>query len=733
MKPKFAAHTPPRDSDTWHGLKQHLQKVATRAKQFAEKLDAGELGYYAGLWHDLGKYNFNFQKYLEQCKAASQSEDAEPRDRVPHAIYGAKLAAERFEPLAPLIFGHHAGLQSYGKLGDRLKEVDATTYQSVLQNAALDALDLNISSSAAQQLMGLFQDKSGYELLLRLLFSCLVDADYLDTETHFDPEMAAQRGSRTTVKKLWESLQVAQDQLLAQAADTPVNQVRSQVYQACTEAASLPPGVFRLAVPTGGGKTRSGLAFALAHAVQYGLDRVIVAVPYTSIIEQTVEVYRSIFGLDAVLEHHSAVKPDEGNEEDARSRQAQARLATQNWDVPLIVTTTVQLFESLFANRTSRCRKLHNIVKSVIILDEVQTLPAKLLKPILSVLKELCRQYQVSVVLCTATQPALEGETPYLEGFTAGTVRDIIPKATAIQHFTALNRVSYTVPIEAWSWLDVAQSIQQQDQALVILNTRKDALAILDALPNANEDYIFHLSTLLCGQHRRQVLQQVRDRLTTHEPCILVSTQVVEAGVDLDFPIVYRAIGPLDRIVQAAGRCNREGRRPQKGQVIIFNPQEGKMPPGEYRKAFEETAILLSRENLDWDDPSIFETYFRRVYLGLDTDANKVQNYREVFDFPEVAARFKLIPDDTTPVVIEYNDRASEIIHRIQRYGLRSGDLKALQPYLINLRNREFQETEELREAIAPGLWLWQGNYDSQKGIAIGDMAIVRDPADLIF
>lgn len=732
-----AAHTPAKGSDKWHSLKEHLNDVAEKARDSAAKFNADQLGYYAGLWHDLGKYNPRFQKYLELCNAASQQEESEPRDRVPHAIYGAKLAAEEFEPLALLIAGHHTGLQTFDKLGTHLIDrVDAEIYQTILQKAKEEAIDLEIGSKATQQLEKLVRDEYSYDFLLRLLFSCLVDADYLDTEEHFDLANAKQRGSNITVLELWESLKASQQQLLekAKAYPTVVNQVRAEVYESCMAAATNKTGLFRLAVPTGGGKTRSGLAFALAHAVKYDLDRVIVAVPYTSIIEQTVGVYRSIFGEAAVLEHHSAVQPDDRNEEDARLRQAQARLATQNWDVPLIVTTTVQLFESLFSNRTSRCRKLHNIVNSVIILDEVQTLPASLLDPILSVLKELCQQYQVSVVLCTATQPALEGETPYLSGFATGTVRDIIPPIVAKQHFSALSRVNYTVPKDEWSWARVAQEVNQHEQALVILNTRKDALAILEELPNSNSEYIYHLSTLLCGQHRREALQQVRDRLKTNQPCLLISTQVVEAGVDLDFPVVYRAIGPLDRIVQAAGRCNREGLKPEKGQVIIFRPQEGKIPNGEYRKAFAETDILLSRENIDWDDPAIFETYFRKLYQGLDTDAKKVQDYRKVFDFPEVAQRFKLISDDTTPVLIDYDDRARELIQRLRRYGLRSGNLKALQPYLVNLRSREFRETEELRELLAPGVWLWRGDYDRKlKGIATGAGAIVRDPADLIF
>jgi CRISPR-associated endonuclease/helicase Cas3 len=240
------------------------------------------------------------------------------------------------------------------------------------------------------------------------------------------------------------------------------------------------------------------------------------------------------------------------------------------------------------------------------------------------------------------------------------------------------------------------------------------------------------LSTLLCGQHRREVLQTVRDRLKNNQPCILVSTQVVEAGVDLDFPLVYRAVAPLDRIVQAAGRCNREGKL-DKGNVIVFQPEAGKVPPGEYRKAVDETIRLLKRENLDWDDQSIFAEYFQSLYQGLETDSKEIQKYRKCLDYPKVAEEFKLIPDDTNPVAIACDDLATEIIQRIKKRGLKSGDLKALQPYLVNLRSREFKQTEELREQIAAGIWVWKGSYDSIKGIAIDDKAIVYDPADLIF
>ncbi|MEL6927980.1 MAG: CRISPR-associated helicase Cas3' [Cyanobacteria bacterium J06600_6] len=735
----FSAHTPSKSNTEWHPLKSHLSKVAMLAREFSGKFNASKLGYYAGLWHDLGKYNPEFQEYLKQCYRATELEENPPSQKIPHAKYGAKLASEKFPPLAPLIYGHHSGLPKKEDLKDRLEEIDLNIHRQILNNASSESLSLEIRDSIIErQLSNLATDEYSFELLLRILFSCLVDADYLDTETHFNPEQAEIRNTNKEredlqIGYLWQTLESSQKKLIADAEDTQVNQVRSQVYDSCLDAAKLKPGIFRLAVPTGGGKTLSGLAFALAHAVENNLERVIVAVPYTSIIEQTVKVYRNVLGADAVLEHHSAIQPDKENEEDARLRQAIARLATQNWDTPLIVTTTVQLLESLFARRPSKCRKLHNVVNSVIILDEVQTLPVSLLEPILNVLNDLCDRYNVSVVLCTATQPAFDLNNAYLEGFPNGSIRDIVPQELAQKHFSELSRVNYNLPESAWSWQNLAEDLLNRkiSQALIILNTRKDALNALDLIGNGtNKEHLFHLSTLLCGQHRREVLTQVKERLKNNQPCILVSTQVVEAGVDLDFPLVYRAIAPLDRIVQAAGRCNREGKL-DKGEIVLFSPQEGKIPPGEYETAVNETTKLLRRENIDLHDPNIFTEYFSCLYQDLNTDKHKIQKYRQSFDYLEVAKNFKLIPDDTTPVVIDYDDRASEVIQKIRKRGLRSQDLRTLQPYLVNLRDHEFKQTEALREPIAEGIWLWQGTYNQVKGIAIGGEPILYDPADL--
>ncbi len=744
------AHTPNSNGD-WHSLKKHLGCVAHGARIHAKKFGAEELGYYAGLWHDLGKYNPAFQQYLKHC-AASSSNDTKPKS-VPHAIHGAKLAWDLLKqtPIAPIIYGHHGGLPEKEYLKSKLAnpELDES-YQTVLEKARLELGELKADQDFNELITNIFKDISGidkayrFEMLTRILFSCLVDADYLDTESHFDPDKTAQRGSNISIPELWQKLETDQAKLLnqAQQSPTPVNQVRAEVYDSCLKAAELAPGVFRLAVPTGGGKTRSGLGFGLKHAARHGFDRVVVAVPYTSIIEQTVKVYQGIFGEKAVLEHHSAanteqfyLKDETETNADARQQYAQARLATENWDAPLIVTTTVQLFESLFANRPSKCRKLHNIANSIIILDEVQTLPIGLLEPIVNALKELCDYYHVTVVLCTATQPALDAETPYLRGFQ--NVRDIIAPDIARQHFRALQRVNYEIQLSSWSWEQLKEDVVSHDheQALIVLNTRKDALSALDALQAADdfitESGIFHLSTLLCGKHRREVLAVVRERLKNDQPCLLVSTQVVEAGVDLDFPAVYRALGPLDRIVQAAGRCNREGKRSETGRVVVFLPEDGKVPPGEYKTAVDETTRLLGRANLDLHDPSIFEEYFRCLYQQ-GTDVLKIQELRQRLNFPEVAQQFRLIRDDTTAVVVKYDNVVNERLRQIQRRGLFSSDYRALQPYMVSLRNHEFRQAKELCDEIAPGLFVWGGSYHPIKGIGIGEQAIAYDPTDLI-
>lgn len=747
---RFFAHTPVEDGD-WHDLLSHLKETADLARDNGAKFGAGELARLAGLWHDIGKFNPEFQRYLRDCEKAKREGISAPAKGVPHAVYGAMLAWEALGLLAPVIYGHHVGLPNRSRLQGMMSEEQEElreTYARLLPSARECIAGLDFSGAVTQLVSDPPGDAFQAELFLRMVFSALVDADFLDTEEHFEPGISGFRGAEYAPADLWPVLERDQACIVSEAEPTPVNAVRREVYEACLLAADSPQGVFRLSVPTGGGKTRSGLAFALRHAIAHELDRVIFAVPYTSIIEQTAGEYRKIFaslGESAVLEHHSGVRDERprrrrgGSEEAERLHEARARtrLAAQNWDAPLVVTTTVQLFESLFANRTSRCRRLHNVARSVIVLDEVQTLPLKLLDPTLSVLKELARRYRVSIVLCTATQPAFETGSAYLQGFPTGSVKDVVPQSRALEHFQTLRRVEYETPTEDWSWDETARRLKEAapgERAMAVLNSRRDALALLEALDDRST---LHLSTLLCGANRRDVLEQVRRRLREKEPCLLVATQVVEAGVDLDFPVVFRAVGPLDRIVQAAGRCNREGRMERPGRVVVFRPQEGGGPRGEYASARAQTEMMLRRDGFDLHDPGVFREYFEMMYQLVDTDGEKVQEARESLDYPEVAARYRLIRDDTVPVIVDYQERDARRERERQRLFerirsermLRPGDHRRLQPYTVGLFEKDFEERKWAMQQLAEDVWMWTGGYDPVRGI----MDVGDDPADLVW
>ncbi|MBU4231754.1 MAG: CRISPR-associated helicase Cas3' [Proteobacteria bacterium] len=701
-----------------HPLQEHLQAVASLAADLAKKFQAESWGYMAGLLHDLGKSQPDFQVYLEDCQNHPEKKIRGPD----HSSAGAVLAWQRYwEGLAFLLAGHHGGLPSPTKLKQRLQEKSNNpAVEDVLRHAK------NFLALPERPPLPTFPPTQA-ELFLRFLFSALVDADYLDTEAHFDTGRSRLRYRPVDLEALAESFWKGQDKLSGHDQSS-VNLARHKIYHACLAAAECLPGIFRLTVPTGGGKTLSGMAFALRHALKYQKHRIIVAIPYTSIIDQTAQVYRSIFGDENILEHHSAINPRE--DEDHFVQQQWTRLAAENWDAPIVVTTTVQLFESLFSNRPAACRKLHNLAQSIIILDEVQTLPTGLLAPILEVLQQLVDHYGVTVVLSTATQPSLvDSGSPYLKGL-RGEIREIVPDPA--RYFQTLKRVSYDCPGETWPWERVAREIVAEPQCLTVVNTKKDALAILDAL---DDPEVLHLSTLLCMAHRRKVLEEIKARLDSGQPCRVVATQVVEAGVDLDFPVVLRAMGPLDRIVQAAGRCNREGRLSQ-GHVIIFQPAEGQVPPGDYRAGHDIARAMLNRPSVDLHSPGIYENYFRQLYQAVNTDKHRINELRQRLDFPEVATRFKLIEDDSVPMVVRYPKKDSpvdELLQRLQAPGAHLGGearrlLRRLQPYLVNVRRRplaRYQQAGLVRE-LALGLWEWRGNYHLVRGLQ--DAALDPEP-----
>jgi CRISPR-associated endonuclease/helicase Cas3 len=563
-------------------------------------------------------------------------------------------------------------------------------------------------------------------MFLRLVFSALIDADHLDTERHFRPETAAERAGTATITELRERFQRYHRRFEGAGQDA-VARMRHTVYEACLAAAELPPGIFRLTVPTGGGKTLSSMAFALRHALRHGQRRVIVAVPFISITEQTAKAYRDALerGQEAgqmVLEHHSAAERLERDDEDHQTAAVWARLAAENWDAPIVVTTTVQLFESLFANRPNRCRKLHRLARSVIILDEAQALPPHLLRPILDGLRELAAHYGSSVVISTATQPAFEA-IPDFAGIPA---EEMAPDPVAL--FAGLRRVDYDWRIDPpLSWGDVARLMAGQRQALLVVNTKGNALSALDALDDPGA---LHLSTLLCGAHRLRVIREIGRRLQAGEPCRVVSTQVIEAGVDLDFPAVLRAMGPLDSIIQAAGRCNREGHL-SKGHMLVFRPAEGGLPRGSYRPATDITASLLGRDTLDPHDPAVAREYFQLLFQTVDTDREQIQNLRESFNYPEVARRFRMIDDDTVGLVVtRYGSEAERRRVRELTEQLRQGYPEArllrrrLEPYVVSVFARKADEYERkgLLAPITPGLYEWLGDYDRVRGITERDL-----------
>ena len=698
-----------------HLLVAHLQSVAVLAAEFSKRFDAAEptlrWAYLAGLWHDLGKYRPGFQRYLQQ----SDNPDAHIEGKVAgrektHSAAGALWAMQRLgqthgangklaaRVLAYLIAGHHAGLHDWDEgLKPRLGESDSQEElaQALAANPPPEILNAGVFDPGLKNIPG---GSVGFTLWVRMLFSCLVDADFLDTEAHFDANKPARREGFPTIEKM--RMAFNNHMAALPVVNTPVNTLRADVLRQCRAQAALPAGFFSLTVPTGGGKTLSSLAFALEHAQAHDKRRIIYAIPYTSIIEQTADVFRGVFqalGNEVLIEHHSQADAA------AQDETMRSRLACENWDAPLIVTTNVQLFESLFAAKTSRCRKLHNVVGSVIVLDEAQQLPPAFLQPILDMLNLLVAHYGVTVVLCTATQPALNSTTYFdasksLRGLE--NVREIIGDPDAL--FDSLKRVTVQLPPD-WTtpteWVDVAAQLSAEDCVLAIVNTRKAARELQRLMP----DGTLHLSALMCGAHRKEVIDQIKQRLKDkrnghdRRPLRVVSTQLVEAGVDIDFPVVYRALAGLDSIAQAAGRCNREGRLVGKGRVVVFVPPE-RPPLGDLRKGADACIFTLHDQAHDPLARALFGRYFTEFYHSVDLDSHgivgllKVETRTLATQFRSAAEAFRLIDDkDTAMVVVRYSpqrDEIAKLLGLLEKEGPQRWLMRQLQRYTVSIQKR---------------------------------------------
>jgi CRISPR-associated endonuclease/helicase Cas3 len=698
---RYFAHSTSRpDRADWQPLREHLHHVADLAHACAAKFGAGEWGYVAGLLHDLGKYSAEFQARLEGRSI-----------RIDHSTAGAIEAGKRWQALArPLQFiaaGHHAGLANGGEeeQSRRTSLLDRLAAKATVPDYSAYVTEIEVPANLPAPRLGRHTDAAGRSdrvgfqraFFTRMLFSCLVDADYLDTEAFYDrvEGRRPRRARPPTLAELKPKLDGYLADLATQADDTLVNRTRATILAACRGAGAEPPGLFTLTVPTGGGKTLASLAFALEHALAHEgcFDRVIYVIPYTSISEQNAAVFRKALGAEVVLEHHSAFVDDPNAEPEAKDK---LRLAMENWDAAVIVTTAVQFFESLFADRPSRCRKLHNIARSVVILDEAQTLPLPLLRPCVAALDELARNYRTSVVLCTATQPALIETNDEATSFKGGfrDVREIAPDPERI--YQTFKRVT----VEQVGELDdaaLAAHLRGCEQALCIVNTRMHASELYEQLGRADGHY--HLSALMCPKHRSQRLGEIRERLGPKAPerCIVVSTSLVEAGVDVDFPVVYRAEAGLDQIAQAAGRCNREGRL-SRGEVFVFRPAGRRLLGEQNRRATAASAVFRRH-----DDPLALDTvedFFREIYWsagaqdGLDKkqilDRLKERERDLLFPFEAIARDFKLIEDGMLPILIPFDDEARGLLKDLETTERVSEVARRLQPYVVQVPPGQF-------------------------------------------
>lgn len=716
-----------------HSLDEHLRGVEKLAGEFATHFNSEQWSSLAGLWHDLGKYSDEFQHYIKTVSGYDAEAHIEGKaGRVDHSTAGGIHAMRQLgahgQLLAYLIAGHHAGLPDWhaAETGGKALSIRLGAEQDHLfDRIPAQAIPHDILTQAKPTT----KPRGGADelhLWLRMLFSCLVDADFFDTEKFMDGDKAPSRNGYRTLLDLLTDFDQYMANKSASAEATPVNAIRADILRQCREKASLKPGLYSLTVPTGGGKTLSGMAFALNHAVLHNKQRIIYVIPYTSIIEQTAGIFREIFG-DNVVEHHANLDPDK---EDARSR-----LATENWDAPVIVTTNVQFFESLFAARTSRCRKLHNIVNSVVVLDEAQLLPPEFLQPIADAMNQLVSHYGVTFVLSTATQPALNSFQPFGGKAFRGLdiVQEIMDDPDAL--YQKLERVKVSIPTDLQTprdWESVAAELLQHLSVLCIVSRRDDARE-LHRLMTAHETGkdTLHLSALMCGEHRSQVIADIKARLKRNEPVRVVSTQLVEAGVDVDFPVVYRTLAGLDSIAQAAGRCNREGKQENLGQVVVFVPPKP-APPGLLRQATQISVSLLSGNTGNALGRDLAKQFFEHLYVrapSLDKHgihALLTQDARECqIQFRTVAEKFRLIDDSTyQTILVRYGD-SNELLDRLEIEGPHRKLMRKLQRYSVNIPKRLFAQLEKQGDVQQSqklqGIYVQVGNtlYDDALGVVI--------------
>lgn len=751
-----------------HDLVDHLRDVANLARNLARKAKPDDtefsaLAEWSGWLHDLGKYREEFQQYLLGKRQGSLETQ--------HAVFGAAWAWEELpKAVALAIHGHHAGLPSFSNCMNRVANDDLKPHPTAERLIEQLKHDLHLIDEGLPKRISEVYQKTGRqavpvrhedEFLTRMLFSCLVDADYLDTERFV-------RGEERTRSNLEaESLFAKVDaHVRGLGVVSPIGRIRREIYESCVSKAALDPGFFCLTAPTGGGKTLAVLAFALKHAVEHQrehkFDRIIIVLPFLTIIEQNAKIYRDVVGDGVIVEHHSGVLPGATDDEKSETpQQVAAKQATENWDAPIVVTTTVQFLESHFDRRPSRCRKLHNIARSVVVFDEVQSLPHHLLEPILNVVRDLKTNYGTSFLFCSATQPRFGKSRGLPSGFTPEECRELAPRPDEVFRELQRTRYEYAFLDGKWDWDTLLDRIEREPQILVVVNLRRQAAELFRRLAGRGVDALFHLSSTMCPKHRSDVLGKknkppegsIHHALAQKKPCRVISTQVVEAGVDIDFPVVFRSLGPLDSIIQAGGRCNREGKLTRDsegrvgGRVVVFELEgERNTPPAFYAFATEQTRDLLKTIGRDPDrlaiDPEVFPAYHESLIAWKPTDVKSIQDARAILDFVTVAERFQVIDQAGETVVIPYcawrerplepetKSVAERLIAAIAAKKFATiEERRTLQKFSVSLYPQEIQCLLVSRSIVPlvagiESVWTLIDSYDDHLGVTLGELPI---------
>ncbi len=721
-----------------HGLAEHLRSTSDLARQFAEPFGAGGLAAAAGLLHDAGKASCTWQ---DKLLVAERTDSAVGCD---HKKLGARLLVGPGREAAMTILGHHGGLTDIAQLRAARREStgdEAATVERLLKQVpeVQDVIDGPVLLPEAWR-----RDPLLLEMGVRLVFSALVDADHLDTAAHFQGRESPVVAPPTDMAGLVRRFEERRNALLADPTRlrSPIDDVRTELYNTAVCRAAGPGGIYRLPAPTGSGKTITSAGFALHHAARQHKSRVIVAVPFLTITEQNADVYRQLLGEQTVLEHHSQSEFDEGGAAD------RVRLAAENWDSPFVVTTTVQLFDSLFGRKPARSRKLHRLANAVLVLDEVQALPVALLVPILDALKLITEHFGTTVLLTSATQPAFDS----LSVWSTLQVHDLVDQPVAL--FERLRRACYEWWIEPKPDLaEVADKVAEQRQALVVVNTVDHARRMFRLLKERADVAVRHLSTRMCPAHRRAVLDEVRALLADKKPVLLVSTQLIEAGVDVDFPVVFRALAPAESLQQAAGRANREGHRTEPGRVVVFDAADAPVPRF-YRTAVGSTRLFFgpAPDRADPDNVTALDRYYQHLYHTIDADHGKrgttIQERRTKLDFLSVAEgplqdaaasqrdwtlAFRMIDDDTVPIAVtgyQDGDQVEGLLRELRAAeGPRRETFRALRPYVVTIPQRIVTNPafRAMCQPVIGELWEWCGDYHPHLGIddsAIGEETV---------